>query len=237
MQISKDSFKPFAIGEPWPNFSLLHVEMLLINTETVLNNYDDLIKLTKQKLPDTEIVISEALPRFQKDLDWRDTYESKRQAFNQGLEIISNKYNCHLSTCPHIKEQDVVDGIHINDRSGLPKLIRSYKSVTNSLLGMKDTYQTPESNYNQYQYDDRHSQEIPYETPRPTTRFQSDKQTWNSHDTYNGFDQNESFVDYNHGFKTPSQQGYDYYKENKGQLDPTKTTLKWFFKSFLQELS
>ena len=104
----------------------------------VLHEIEDLFNKCQSCIPGADIVIGEILPRFQNSLDWRHTYEAKRREINAGLKQISIQYNCSVTRSPYIKEEDVVDGIHLSVESGVPKLISAYKQVTNKLLGMKE---------------------------------------------------------------------------------------------------
>lgn len=118
---------------------LLHIGSNDLNRNQphdALENYEErLINTCKECIPDAQIVVRGILQRFQRNLDWRDTYEGKRKQFNRELKLLDEKSGRVFSEAPYLKEYNVYDGVI--DETGLPKLVSAYKRTTNNLLGIK----------------------------------------------------------------------------------------------------
>jgi len=234
----------------------------------VLHEIEDLVNTCQSQIPGAEIIMSEILPRFQQNENWRYTYESKRSEFNSGLRQISIQYNCNISKCPYVQENDVVDGIHLTIESGVPKLISTYKIVTNKLLGMKDPrdgnmrkdryhksrFNYRSSTFNSYKpeiqqynrrskYDDFYEQDkhnLNYDKNRsynnelrsmPDTQW-SRVSRYGDQDSYNCMNSSDIYenkhMDRFQGYENKSGNNFDETAQEK---------LKWFLKSFIQELN
>jgi hypothetical protein len=87
-----------------------------------LKEVEDLVKTTKKYMPSARIVLCEILPRYQRNVHWRNIYENKRGEFNTGLKVIGDQYSCILVHCPRLQEDDIIDGIHPSVHSGVPNL-------------------------------------------------------------------------------------------------------------------
>ena len=91
-------------------------------------------------MPSARIVLCAILPRYQRNVHWRNIYENKREEFNTGLKVIGDQYSCILVHCPRLQEDDIIDGIHPSVHSGVPKLVRSYEYVLNQMLGLSNVH-------------------------------------------------------------------------------------------------
>ena len=191
----------------------------------------------------------------------------KRVQFNSGIRIIAYQYNCSVVQSPYIQEEDVFDGIHPSRESGVPKLVSAYKRITNKILGIKDhtaekhendrrytginlKYRPSFYNYSQHRrtkYDNHPKFEINHN--RPTGYYgESDVNNWNDNpyiyeqknmyrtDT-TGIRQNQKVMDYNHGYNVTNR------NQNDNSVNPPKfdesaqDKLRWFLKSFIEELN
>lgn len=224
-----------------------------------LENHDRLINTCKECIPDAQIVVGGILQRFQRNLDWRDTYEGKRKQFNRELKLLAEKSGCVFSEAPYLKEYDVYDGVHITDKTGLPKLVSAYKRTTNNLLGIKRNQnnqsgprtKSPQNrmNYNEVTANYRYEKSDMNHSGRVRNPQSSRGSYYNfeprlpSHDLSSTFDQCEDnyytnshnnqhkFIDYNHSYEN-SNKSYKQKHENVSSNDK----LKWFLKSFIEEL-
>ena len=218
--------------------------------DDVLKEYKNLLDVCKEHIPNAQIVISEVLPRFQRDLNWRDIYENKRKNFNREIEKLAAERKCSFSKSPYIQEYDVIDGIHPSVESGIPKLVAAYKRVTNPLLGIQttDKYQTSASqSFDNYRGSWNNDTNFRYEHNRqsrePYQNFAN--RPFNKREKFNGY---TDFRDNRNNQYMDPDESSDYYKDyydNRNmskykQSDPFDTgsqaKLKWFLKSFIEEL-
>lgn len=206
----------------------------------VLQEMEDLILVCKQVIPQTKIILSEILPRFQPNFSWREIYETKRQEYNAGLKYVAQKYECNIIKSPFLNNEDVIDGIHPTVESGVPKLVRCYKNVTNGLLNVKRTNQNYNSNYPKYSKS--HSYEFTQHVRKTPVQYKtqydegnrfdytSRNKIWNENQDDSWNNRNALSYDYKHGFgdKTRIQSASD--------ETPKQKQLKWVLKSLIEEL-
>lgn len=229
----------------------------------IIKEYESLIQTCKERT-DAQIVISGVLPRFQRDLNWRDIYEGKRRKFNGDLKVLAEKSECHFSEAPYIKEYDVYDGIHITEETGIPKLIKTYKRTTNALLGIQEHPTNPSVKRTGYSQKERHQPldgtnirynktNNPYNGTNTRTnqytpsggQYQNFQQPTENYGQYQDnyysshVNQNQNIVDYNHGYFGTQNESYkpDFVKQNNKFDTSSQEKLKWFLKTFIEELS
>jgi len=103
--------------------------------EFSLNNMDSILKLVREKCPETNIILQAVYPI---NSNMRDKYEkrsnSKIDAMNKEFVKLSKKYGCHwLDLTNELSDKDgnlneslSVDGLHIN--------VKAYEIITNRII-------------------------------------------------------------------------------------------------------
>jgi hypothetical protein len=118
------------------------------SSANVLSDTKALILKTKQKFPNTNIVVSALLPRWLANPTDDVVFEKKRQSFNREIERHCIEHG-HAFVKRTLDRKDTTDGIHLQ-HSGIVKLVHSYKTTLNDLLGL-----TPYQQYDRFQSTNR----------------------------------------------------------------------------------
>ncbi|CAG2201175.1 unnamed protein product [Mytilus edulis] len=208
----------------------------------VLQEVEDLVYTYQKCIPTTKIVLCELLPRFQRNTIWRKMYEKRRAEFNLGLKEISDHYNCSFVTCPHLREDDIIDGIHPSIETGVPKLVRAYKTVLNKMMGLKEYFDNwPNKATNQnYQNRNKHVNKQRYNTDRYGEPYMYTREQRNN---YN-YGKNEQQNSYMYSQSGPSNQNHNEYWHDKNNMqesfhhkdENTQEKLKWVLTTLMKEL-
>lgn len=114
--------------------------------DDVLQEVENLVEITKQILPNANIILAEILPRFYRDRNLSDKYEEKRQRYNILLKDYCHDKDIEIVTYSNMRVSDYSDGIHLNER-GIGVMVKSVKNVINPLLGISAS--TTENSINQ----------------------------------------------------------------------------------------
>ena len=103
--------------------------------DDVLIELEQLVKTTKEALPEVNVLIGEILPRFYQDRSLSSEYEQKRMSYNCLVKEFCNEIGAHFVTYDNLKFIDFVDGIHLNE-VGVRIFVSNMKRVFNPLLGV-----------------------------------------------------------------------------------------------------
>lgn len=101
----------------------------------IIEEYENLIEVTRKEYPTATIFVGEVLPRFFDSEEHTRNYDIKRRQFNLLLEDLCKDKNLHLIKHENMRESDFYDGIHMNNK-GVKFFVRNFKHITNPHLNV-----------------------------------------------------------------------------------------------------
>ena len=104
--------------------------------DNVMQEIEDLTRITEESMPETKIMFAELLPRFYRDRNKTYVFEEKRQLFNKLLEDHCNDLDIGFVQHCTFNVSDFYDGIHLN-QSGIALYVKYTKWILNPLLGIQ----------------------------------------------------------------------------------------------------
>ena len=117
------------------------------NPEKVTEDMRQLIYTTQRKVPGSEIVVNELLPRYYKRIQDRREYEHKRIKCNQLLSELCDDLGVHFVRHDDISQIHFSDGIHLTTDGGISQYVMNLKQIVNPLIDVKND-QNPEKQFN-----------------------------------------------------------------------------------------
>ena len=105
----------------------------------VVEKMEELIVKTKKINPDTNILISELLPRFYKNPEATKRYEEKREKCNSLLFNLCAAHDIKYIEHDNLSFKHFYDGIHLHRKRGVGIYILNIKKVTNPILGVQNS--------------------------------------------------------------------------------------------------
>lgn len=110
----------------------------------IIENFENLIDVTKKEYPTAKIFVGELLPRFYENETYSENFETRRLQFNILLKDMCTDKELTLITNENMRESDFYDGIHLNP-NGIKFYVRNLKTTINPHLNVKspDNYVRP----------------------------------------------------------------------------------------------
>ncbi|CAG2198042.1 unnamed protein product [Mytilus edulis] len=104
--------------------------------DEVIEEVEELVRVTQRYNPDATITFGEILPRFLSDRYYAKFFNEHRLIFNVQLYELCKDLDLHFVRYDFIQPDYFVDGIHIKGH-GIPIMVMSIKRVLNTLLNVK----------------------------------------------------------------------------------------------------
>ncbi|CAG2189272.1 unnamed protein product [Mytilus edulis] len=104
--------------------------------DEVIEEIEELVRVTQRYNPDATITFGEILPRFLSDRYYAKFFNEHRLIFNVQLYELCKDLDLHFVRYDFIQPDYFVDGIHIKGH-GIPIMVMSIKRVLNTLLNVK----------------------------------------------------------------------------------------------------
>ncbi|CAC5389185.1 unnamed protein product [Mytilus coruscus] len=115
--------------------------------KNVVEEIEQLIIDTKKSLPESQIIISQILPRFYRNQNLEQEYEVKRVECNQLLYELCKRYEAYYVQHENLTQVHFQDGIHLNKQRGIKLYVRNLKEMVNPLIGVKSDDQDSSRNH------------------------------------------------------------------------------------------
>ncbi|CAG2231450.1 unnamed protein product [Mytilus edulis] len=106
------------------------------NPDEVIEEIEELVRVTQRYNPDATITFGEILPRVLSDRYYAKFFNEHRLIFNVQLYELCKDLDLHFVRYDFIQPDYFVDGIHIKGH-GIPIMVMSIKRVLNTLLNVK----------------------------------------------------------------------------------------------------
>ncbi|XP_071153363.1 putative leucine-rich repeat-containing protein DDB_G0290503 [Mytilus edulis] len=106
------------------------------NPDEVIEEIEELVRVTQRYNPDATITFGEILPRVLSDRYYAKFFNEHRLIFNVQLYELCKDLDLHFVRYDFIQSDYFVDGIHIKGH-GIPIMVMSIKRVLNTLLNVK----------------------------------------------------------------------------------------------------
>jgi hypothetical protein len=103
--------------------------------DDIMEELEKLVEVTWEKVPHTDILFGEILPRFYKDRRLSSVFEEKRLIFNNLIKDFCKESDMSFIEYDQLRFFDYVDGIHLNT-VGVSIMVKCIKRVVNSKLGV-----------------------------------------------------------------------------------------------------
>ncbi|CAC5388143.1 unnamed protein product [Mytilus coruscus] len=104
--------------------------------DEVIQEIEELVRVTRRYNPDATITFGEILPRFLSERYYAKFFNEHRLIFNVQLYELCKDLDLHFVRYDFIQPEYFVDGIHIKGH-GIPIMVMSIKRVLNTLLNVK----------------------------------------------------------------------------------------------------
>lgn len=102
----------------------------------VMKEIEQMVKVTREMYPDSNVVFTEILPRFYRDINMLTQYNQKRRLFNNLLKDYCNDLELAIVNFGDYFDIDsFYDGIHLNQK-GINVYLSQVKRVLNPIMGM-----------------------------------------------------------------------------------------------------
>ncbi|CAG2204105.1 unnamed protein product [Mytilus edulis] len=113
----------------------------------VVEEIEQLIVDTKKSMPESQIIISQILPRFYRNQNMDQEFEVKRVECNQLLYELCKQYEAYYVQHENLTQVHFQDGIHLNKQRGIKLYVRNLKEIVNPLIGVKNDDQDNSRNH------------------------------------------------------------------------------------------
>lgn len=107
-----------------------------MSEDEVMKEIEQMVKVTREMYPESNVVFTEILPRFYRDMNMLTQYNQKRRLFNNLLKDYCNDMELAIVNVGDYFDTDsFYDGIHLIQK-GINVDVCQVKRVLNPIMGM-----------------------------------------------------------------------------------------------------